>query len=217
MRNRVVILGWGSLIWDLDNLAPHVSGDWVLRAGPALPLEFSRVSPKRKLGLVVCIDPELGAACPTHAIASVRRMVAEAREDLARRERAPLDMIGVWCAGTGLSHGRAAPQVAEWCAAVGARGAVWTDLRPNFEEHAGAPFSLDRGEEWLRALPEESLDEAVRYIELAPPETDTPMRRHLSTRPWWRAEAARRLSPVASGPRSEAPPPPAPEAPPSRR
>jgi hypothetical protein len=31
----------------------------------------------------------------------------------------------------------------------------------------------------------------VRYIENAPIETDTPMRRHLSGLDWWRAKAAR--------------------------
>lgn len=191
MEDRVAILGWGSLIWDLDDLAPHVAGGWAMSGGPALPLEFSRISPKRRLGLVACIDPGRGAPCPTHAIASARGEAEAAREDLARRERAPLERIGFHCARSGRGAGRAADLVAEWCAATGARGAVWTDLRPNFEAHAGAPFEIARGEAWLQGLQGESRDEAVRYIENAPRETDTPMRRHLSGRDWWRAEAAR--------------------------
>ena len=72
LEGRVAVIGWGSLIWDLDDLAPKVAGDWLMRAGPELPFEFSRISPKRKMGLVVCIDPNDGTPCPTHAIRSVR-------------------------------------------------------------------------------------------------------------------------------------------------
>ncbi|MEM8597347.1 MAG: hypothetical protein AAGF76_12885, partial [Pseudomonadota bacterium] len=65
---RYAIIGWGSLLWDMDGLEPYVSGAWMLRAGPRLPLEFSRVSPKRLMGLAVCIDPVEGTPCPTHAV-----------------------------------------------------------------------------------------------------------------------------------------------------
>jgi hypothetical protein len=34
-------------------------------------MEFSRISPKRAMGLVVCLDPAAGVPCPTHAIGSV--------------------------------------------------------------------------------------------------------------------------------------------------
>ncbi|MEM8819630.1 MAG: hypothetical protein AAGE90_08900, partial [Pseudomonadota bacterium] len=69
---RFAIIGWGSLIWDMDGLERHVTGDWAMSAGPALPLEFSRVSAKRLGGLAVCIDPEHGVDCPSHVIASRR-------------------------------------------------------------------------------------------------------------------------------------------------
>ena len=56
--SRYAIIGWGSLIWDLESLEPHVRGDWSMGAGPRLPMEFTRVSPKRKRALVVCLDAE---------------------------------------------------------------------------------------------------------------------------------------------------------------
>lgn len=191
MKDRVVILGYGSLIWDLDDLAPHVSGPWAMGAGPRFPLEFSRISPKRLMGLVVCVDTECGAPCPSHAIASMRETAAAAREDLARRERSAMEFVGLWDPVNGASEGRAAGLVAEWGEALGLRGAVWTELPPNFEDHAGAPFTLSAGEAWLRGLEGASRDEAVRYIDNAPPATDTPMRRRLAERGWWRDEAAR--------------------------
>ena len=56
LKGRIAVIGWGSLIWDLDNLAHLITGDWMMGAGPSLPFEFTRVSPKRKMGLAVCPD-----------------------------------------------------------------------------------------------------------------------------------------------------------------
>ncbi len=190
LRDEILVIGYGSLIWDLEILAPHVSGPWRMNAGPGLPLEFSRISPKRLMGLVVCIDPDRGAPCPSHVVASARTDVAAARADLAARERAPLDRIGAW-GRDGLRHGRIAGLVGEWAEAAGAAGAVWTELHPNFAETAGRAFDLAAAEDWLLSLTGPSRDEAVRYIENAPAATDTPLRRHLAARPWWREEAAR--------------------------
>ncbi|MGR3782988.1 MAG: hypothetical protein ACU0DT_17210 [Albimonas sp.] len=191
MQGRVAIVGYGSLIWDLEILAPWVEGPWRMGAGPALPLEFSRVSPKRRRGLVVCIDPVHGAPCPSHAIASRREAPEAARADLAARERAPISRIGLVCLASGRREGRIAGAVAAWAQAQGLAGAVWTELDPNFEAHAGRPFDLAAGEAWLLGLAGEDRDEAVRYIANAPEATDTPFRRRLAARPWWRAEAAR--------------------------
>jgi hypothetical protein len=191
LRGAIAILGWGSLIWDLDDLAPHVAPTWRMAEGPQLPMEFSRVSPKRMRSLVVALDPEDGVDCATSAIASVRRDINEAAEDLRRRERArDIAQIGALSLDTGFVRS-AMPEVAErvgaWCSATGARGAVWTDLSRNFHVETGAPFSLDAGMAYLRGLGAESLLEATRYIDSAPRATDTPMRRRLEEDPWWRA------------------------------
>ncbi|MFQ5624857.1 MAG: hypothetical protein ACE5FS_15850 [Paracoccaceae bacterium] len=186
---RIAVLGWGSLLWDLDDLAPKVAGDWQMRGGPELPMEFSRVSPKRRQALVVCLDPDHGSPCPTHAIASVRHTLAEAVADLAARERAPLHRIG-HADREGGGRGRM-PEVMEavagWCARTGWDGAVWTDLEPNFHEKAGAAFSVASGVAYLRTLSGESLAEAHRYITRAPETTQTPLRRALSQDAWWRS------------------------------
>jgi|GEM_PF-2686020 len=106
MKDHILILGYGSLIWDLDDLAPKVRGDWHLSAGPPLPLEFSRISPKRKQSLVVVIDPAAGDPCPTHAIESARDTVAEAVTDLAARERTTEAYIGWVDTVAGAARGR---------------------------------------------------------------------------------------------------------------
>ena len=193
MTDGYAILGWGSLIWDLDNLAPHVAEDWRMADGPHLPMEFTRVSPKRKMGLAVCLDPVDGVACPTHAIRSTRANLADARADLAARERAPVDGVGAVCQVSQVVHGRTeiSEVVLEWCVRTGRTGAVWTDLTPNYAERRGEAFTVSRAMAYLRSLSGESLDEAVRYIENAPAATDTPLRRALAREAWWRVEAAR--------------------------
>jgi hypothetical protein len=188
VRGGIAVLGWGSLLWDLDTLAPRVDGDWRLGAGPALPMEFSRISPKRRMGLVVCLDPADGEPCPTHAIRSRRRRLDEAVADLAEREHAPAHRIG-WADAGGRGQSRLPAVVAAvgaWCAAAGWDGAVWTDLEPNFAERAGRPFSVAAGIGYLRTLRDDDLAEAHRYMENAPPSTTTPLRRALGLNAWWR-------------------------------
>ncbi len=192
--NRYAILGWGSLIWDLDILAPHVRGEWAMGSGPALPIEFTRVSPKRKRALVLCLDAVHGVGCATNVIASVRDGIGAAVTDLARRERAPEQLIGAVCLASGQATGTR-PEVVEdvrrWCVAEGWTGAVWTGLPSNFEDHLGEVFSVPRAVSYLRGLSGDSLDQAVTYIENAPAATDTPLRRALSADERWRGEARR--------------------------
>lgn len=185
--NRIAILGWGSLIWDLEILTPHTTGDWLMEAGPRLPMEFSRISAKRKLGLVVCLDPLVGVKCTTHAIQSTKDDITHTADDLAARERAPLDLIGAVHAG-GLRNGRmpeVCDAVSDWCEANGWDGAVWTDLEPNFYDYTQKDFSIDAGLNYLRTLSGENLIEAHTYIESAPHQTQTPLRAALAKDVWW--------------------------------
>lgn len=190
---RYAIIGWGSLIWDLEILTPHVHGPWMMKQGPELPMEFSRISAKRLQALAVCLDTAHGVPCPTHLIASVRSDIRLAQQDLADRERAPLEHIGALCLETGFRNGRAefAGLVQAWCAAEGWDGAVWTDLGSNFAALQDAHFAIPRAVAYLKTLSGDSLDEAVRYIESAPVATDTPLRRALAQDPWWQAQARR--------------------------
>ena len=184
--SRIAIIGWGSLVWDLENLTPHTQGDWLMEAGPKLPMEFSRISLKRKLGLAVCLDPEVGVPCKTHVIASVRGDIHAAVEDLRLRERAPYGLIGAHHAG--FKHGRM-PEVLQivqkWCEAEGWDGAVWTDLEPNFSAHTKRGFSVSEGIRYLKTLKGESLEEAYNYIQNASAQTATPLRAALVKDRWW--------------------------------
>ncbi len=185
--SRIAILGWGSLIWDLEILTPHTTGGWSMEAGPRLPMEFSRISPKRKLGLVVCLDPTVGVECTTNAIQSTKTDIAHTINDLAARERAPLGLIGA-VHRNGLRKGRmpgVCEAVADWCKENAWDGAVWTDLEPNFFGYTQKAFTIDAGLTYLRTLTGENLIEAHTYIESAPHQTQTPLRAALAKDVWW--------------------------------
>jgi hypothetical protein len=150
-------------------------------------MEFSRISPKRKLGLVVCLDPAVGVECVTNVIQSTKTDITHTVDDLAARERAPLDLIGAVHAD-GLQKGRmpeVCTAVADWCEANGWDGAVWTDLEPNFFEYTKRDFTIDAGLVYLRTLSGENLIEAYNYIESAPHQTRTPLRAALAQDAWW--------------------------------
>lgn len=193
MQKPIAIIGWGSLIWDLEILKPHVHGTWQMSAGPELPLEFSRVSPKRNRALAVCVDLMDGIGCQTCVIASKRVSVREARSDLARRERSPDGFIGGVCMDTGQMFGR--PQVVakvmKWIQNGPWAGAVWTDLHPTFTADTGIMFSPKDAHSYLQTLDDTGLSEAVRYIEMAPAPTSTRLRRYLRKDPWWQEQVTR--------------------------
>lgn len=204
---NIAIIGYGSLIWDLDDLETHVAGAWQRGAGPHLPVEFSRISPKRLQALVLVVDDAAEAPSPTSVIASARIHLDDAVTDLARRERCPPEKLGIAAKGGRHRIGRSAPAmaaVAAWLATSPFDAAVWTELDGNFTHITGEAFTLAAAEAYLQMLTGESLAEAWRYIEYAPEETDTPLRRHMRAQDWWRALSYER---AGQGIRGDAPEP----------
>ena len=187
--HRYAIIGFGSLIWDLDTLRPQIAGPWEYYTGPTLPLEFSLVSQKRNRALALVIDLEHGTPCPTCIIKSRRNAVAEAVIDLAAREHAPIKAIGYYDRGSGdgWSYSRSIlKRLRDWLELSPWDGAVWTDGASNFRAATGIEFSVGGACEYLHSLSDASLVEAKHYIENAPDRVDTPLRRALAQDSWWR-------------------------------
>ncbi len=182
---RIAIVGYGSLIWDLENLSPFVKGDWQIGTGPAMPVEFSRISPKRKKALVLVIDNTLDHLCQTCVIESTRNNIELAIADLAARERCKPDMIGyVSSCGKSL-HLQAS--AASWLAKSGFDAVLWTSLPGNFQIEQSKAFNHKNGLDYLKTLSGDPLAEAWRYIEYAPEVTNTPFRNFLSSDPYWQS------------------------------
>src|SRR5713101_7900533 len=175
---KIVILGWGSLIWDPRGLPRE--GTWQ-EGGPILPIEFSRVSNDCRLTLV--IDPVNGAQAVTRYIQSPRADLDDAIADLKEREGTGSKQIGFVNLRNGrnrcIVHPPLVPVIQQWGAKHGVDGVIWTDLRSNFEDETGNPFTVERARDYLLGLSKSAADRARRYINNnnAPPDVDIPLRR----------------------------------------
>jgi hypothetical protein len=180
---RIAILGWGSLIWDPREL-PR-TGVWQ-PGGPVLPIEFSRVSMDRRLTLV--IDPANGVPVVTRYVVSPREELNDAVNDLREREGTEAQYIGFVNVGNAAARRGVHPPfvqvIHEWAAAHGFDAVVWTDLPSNFHEVTHQPFSVQQATDYLSNLTAAAADRARRYVQNAPPEVNTPVRRALQDAGW---------------------------------
>jgi hypothetical protein len=119
--------------------------------------------------------------------ASARDDAHAAVRDLARREGTGVDRIGYTDVMTGRHRSASAqvlPVLTEWSLRNGFDGAVWTDLPPRLEEATGVPFSVEAAYQYLGRLAGPTAARAREYIDRAPAEVDTPLRRLLRERGW---------------------------------
>jgi hypothetical protein len=182
----IVILGWGSLIWDPRQLPRE--GIWE-RGGPTLPIEFSRVSRDARLTLVV--DRTAGIDVVTRYVRSPRALIDDAIEDLATREGTPKNRIGFVdlsadrsSATSVTSHAQTCATVRAWAEVHGFNGVVWTALASNFREETGHDFSVETAIRYLQALPRTARSVALHYIRSAPDEVVTPVRTAIAAIPF---------------------------------
>ena len=157
-----------------------LDGEWEL-GGPELQIEFSRISRNRRLTLV--IDHEHGEQVRTYFVKSGRVELARAREELRVREETPnIDNIGYVDLVSGDSYARFqddASRIGQWAQAHAFDAVIWTDLDSNFRDKTGEEFTVERAIAHLRGLDNEASRRALDYIESAPAETETPLRRAL--------------------------------------
>lgn len=62
-KPKIAILGWGSLLWDLDGDFSKWVEPWEFD-GPTIPIEFSRISGTREGALTLVIDQKKGVPTP---------------------------------------------------------------------------------------------------------------------------------------------------------
>lgn len=182
---KIVILGWGSLIWDPRDL-PHQE-PW-LDDGPKLPLEFSRISKDRRLTLV--IDAVNGELCNTLYSYSPQILLADAARDLTRREGTNPKYIGYYDHRTQVSSIKEfgdqfdiKDTLSSWCDRKAVDGVVWTALPSNFDGRFHMAFSMEHAMTYLRSLAKNDLNKALEYFYKAPEQIDTPLRRRVK-REW---------------------------------
>ena len=178
---KIAIIGWGSLIWCPDSLHKHI-GEWQT-GGPCLPIEFSRISGNGRLTLV--IDEENGAVIPTRFAKSRRNDLRDAICDLREREGTICKHIGYVERDKETEFPQSAV-IRKWMSGTEFDAAIWTALPSNFEIKSDKleKFSVNAATEYLEKLSGDEKDVARKYIENAPREVCTPLRRHLYVMGW---------------------------------
>lgn len=166
---KIACLGWGSLIWKQDQLP--VKGEW-MKDGPALPVEFCRVSETGELATAICANaaplPVLWAWLETDDLAL-------ARHALSLREGIPASRAD----GTGclIVTEQSPGPLAEWAQARGIEAVIWTALPAKSDSLEGKIPSIEEAIAYLNGLEGEKRHHARRYIERVPLQLTTPYRR----------------------------------------
>lgn len=176
---KIVVLAWGSLVWDPGVL--RLAGNWMM-GGPILPIEFSRISDNGRLTLV--IDERHGVEVPTRYALSALDDLDEAISDLQRREAAPTrNRIGfidvahdLTCDRALANHPVACARIRTWAKDRDLDAVIWTAIGPRFHEKTGTPFSVDAAVRYLADLQEPTRTLALDYIRKAPSDVVTPVR-----------------------------------------
>ncbi|MGO3911154.1 hypothetical protein [Huaxiibacter chinensis] len=166
---KIACLGWGSLIWKYGPLP--VDGEWK-PDGPALPVEFCRVSDGGELATALCMN---APAVPVlWAWLSVTTL-SQACEALRKREAIP----EARCDGIGslLMTGRNCGFLSSWAAERGIDALIWTGLPPRSGAMEGRVPTVDEAIAYLDSLTGETRDHARDYLNRVPAQISTPYRK----------------------------------------
>ncbi|MDW8478601.1 MAG: hypothetical protein RML12_00290 [Xanthomonadales bacterium] len=187
---RIACLAWGSLVWDPRELP--VLRPW-RTDGPAVPVEFARVSRDGRLTLVIvpqaqpqpalwslfdlaALEAWRGKAAPAETLEAALQALRE-REGTVRRH------IGCWRSGS--PDPPALAGLGDWAKARDLDAVLWTALPPKFAGEDGRVPSAEEAVEYLARLEGEARERAERYVRQAPAQIDTAYRRAIAARLGW--------------------------------
>jgi hypothetical protein len=188
---KIVILGWGSLLWEQHDEFDNQHDGWQLD-GPTLRLEFSRVSHTRKDALTLVIDENNGQACRVAYAISRREKPEDAIGDLRCREETLVGYIGFYFAnGSRLAQSHnigSLENIRSWAKEKRIDVVIWTDLVSNFQDKSrhGEQFSISSALSHIQLLDAEGKAKAAEYVWRAPEFIDTPLRKALQSKPWFK-------------------------------
>ncbi|PHS32748.1 MAG: hypothetical protein COA95_03115 [Methylophaga sp.] len=180
---QIACLGWGSLIWNQDNLP--LSSGWN-SDGPNLPIEFARESADGRMTLVLLDDAKQSTAL--WAILSATD-IEIAKADLAKREGVSENnikySIGYWESNSGMSHGTCSEEISRWALEKELDGVVWTNLKYGFQSARGKLPTLAGVIEHLNGLSPEKKCVAEEYVRKTPVQVRTEFRNELENKLGW--------------------------------
>ncbi len=180
---KIVFLGWGSLIWDPRDL--QIRGKWH-EDGPCLPVELARISKNGRLTLV--LYPNVDRVKVRWAYAEVNSL-DKAVENFCQREGTKQRLIGFDSIKENKSRCQVVPEILneirDWATKKKLDAVVWTDLPSNFKKKIGKELNENNAIEYLKSLQGKSQQEAIEYIEKAPLQIMTKMRRIIKKELGW--------------------------------
>ncbi len=186
-KNRIAVLGWGSLIWEPRDDYKKLIGNWDDN-GPVLPIEFSRISISRNGALTLVIDTDNGCPVRTKYTLSKRKNPEDAACDLRTREGTIIKHIGLIDLENNFirSHWAAVTdKIKLWATEKKLRAVVWTDLPSNFTEKTGKIFTPENAIDYLKSLHDDGKKSAKEYIKNAPAEVKTHFRSMVEKDDWF--------------------------------
>ena len=221
MAEKVVCLGWGSLVWRLGDLPverfsgpsrpPWACcvkdcddiGDWQC-GGPRIRVEFMRQSGKTR-DRVTLVLHEQGTLVTSFWARMTVYDLEKAKQDLAvregtRRKSDPTAGIDHW--STGDPDPKMIPGLESWATSRDIDHVIWTALKSKFEgfDDGKAP-PVDKVIEYLKELSKDDREAKAReYVRCTPPQIDTAYRQRIvdCLGPEWAFPAAPAHADVAS-------------------
>jgi hypothetical protein len=185
---RIVILGWGSLLWEGGAGFDQWHEPWQYD-GPILKLEFSRISTSRLGALTLVIDETHGTPTVVAWCRSKRANLEDAVCDLRCREgtiTANIGRLSVTSQSAETAERRAKDPILAWALEKKVVDKViWTALTSNFREKTQQPFSVNTAVSYVKSLEPEAKVKAAEYVWRAPNFVKTPVRSALQREPWF--------------------------------
>ena len=186
---KIVVLGWGSLIWNPRNLRKE--GSWNPN-GPYLPVEFARISKDGRLTLVLYRDADRDAEKAVQVLWAYMKTqnLREAINNLAEREGTSINRIGYINLINGSKRCKVVPEIEgkieKWARNKRVDAVIWTDLSSNFKEKTNEEFTPENVIKYLKNLPQETEEKAKEYIKKAPCQIRTKIREKIEKELGWK-------------------------------
>lgn len=179
---KIAVLAWGSLYWDLGSLS--IIQKWE-KDGVILPIEFSRISDEGKGRLTLVIDEINGSEIETYWSISEFKNLDLSIENLRSREKTINKNIGFINLTNNNSFTKLSKslikRIKKWAEFKNFDAVIWTDLENNFDKYTNLNFSIENGLEYINNLDKKTKEEAIEYINKAPEQTITELRKRYNT------------------------------------
>lgn len=179
---KIACLGWGSLIWQPDNLL--IRREW-FSDGPFLPIEFARKSKDGRLTLVIT-----DTAKPVRTLWALMATtdLAVAKNSLLTREGIPERRLETSIGSVTITEETTDDiklTIKNWAINLKLDAVIWTNLPPKFNDIANKVPSLEEAISYINSLDINVRTNVEKYIRKTPRQIDTDYRRKFEAKFGW--------------------------------